>query len=216
MDRGSWWATVHRVAKSRTVLKRLSTHACLHMIKFSYENEKQAPFLAHPSIRLDSLYLLCVLKQCLLLTGTTTGWRWGWRLESALLPEAVLLLLEIALSCLKWLVQQLSKCSRVPVLLSNRCSMLKGQMHFRYDSFLQEFTIWEVKTNLHEMETRQDWNATEQSVNFHWNLEDGDELRAGIIQTLASIPEPTVWPEIVRNAVLGTIPNLIHQMWGTC
>ena len=27
MDRGAWWATVHRVAKSLTRLKRLSTHA---------------------------------------------------------------------------------------------------------------------------------------------------------------------------------------------
>ena len=27
MDRGAWWATVHRVAKSRTRLKRLSMHA---------------------------------------------------------------------------------------------------------------------------------------------------------------------------------------------
>jgi len=27
MDRGAWWATVHRVAKSWTQLKRLSTHA---------------------------------------------------------------------------------------------------------------------------------------------------------------------------------------------
>ena len=27
MDRGAWWATVHRVAKSRTQLKRLSTHS---------------------------------------------------------------------------------------------------------------------------------------------------------------------------------------------
>ena len=27
MDRGSWWATVHRVTKSRTRLKRLSMHA---------------------------------------------------------------------------------------------------------------------------------------------------------------------------------------------
>ena len=26
MDRGAWWAAVHRVAKSRTRLKRLSTH----------------------------------------------------------------------------------------------------------------------------------------------------------------------------------------------
>ena len=27
MDRGAWWATVHRVSKSRTWLKRLSRHA---------------------------------------------------------------------------------------------------------------------------------------------------------------------------------------------
>ena len=27
MDRGAWWATVHRVAKSQTRLKRLSLHA---------------------------------------------------------------------------------------------------------------------------------------------------------------------------------------------
>ena len=27
MDRGAWWATIHDVAKSRTQLKRLSTHA---------------------------------------------------------------------------------------------------------------------------------------------------------------------------------------------
>ena len=29
MDRGGWWAAVHRVAKSRTQLKRLSMHACI-------------------------------------------------------------------------------------------------------------------------------------------------------------------------------------------
>ena len=27
MDRGAWWATVHGIAKSRTPLKELSTHA---------------------------------------------------------------------------------------------------------------------------------------------------------------------------------------------
>ena len=30
MDRGAWWAAVHRVAQSRTQLKQLSTHACMH------------------------------------------------------------------------------------------------------------------------------------------------------------------------------------------
>ena len=29
MDRGAWWAAVHRVAQSRTQLKRLSMHACI-------------------------------------------------------------------------------------------------------------------------------------------------------------------------------------------
>ena len=29
MDRGAWWATVHRVAKSHTRLKQLSTHVIL-------------------------------------------------------------------------------------------------------------------------------------------------------------------------------------------
>ena len=33
MDRGAWWATVHGVAKSRTQLKRLSTHACTTLIQ---------------------------------------------------------------------------------------------------------------------------------------------------------------------------------------
>ena len=27
IDRGAWWATVHRVTKSQTPLKQLSTHA---------------------------------------------------------------------------------------------------------------------------------------------------------------------------------------------
>ena len=31
MDRGVWWATVHRVAKSRSRMKQLSTHAQLSL-----------------------------------------------------------------------------------------------------------------------------------------------------------------------------------------
>ena len=30
VDRGAWWVAVHRVAQSRTQLKRLSMHACMH------------------------------------------------------------------------------------------------------------------------------------------------------------------------------------------
>ena len=33
-DRGAWWATVHRVAKSQTRLKLLHTLACTDMAKF--------------------------------------------------------------------------------------------------------------------------------------------------------------------------------------
>ena len=31
-DRGAWQAKVHRVAKSKTRLKRLSMHACIHTL----------------------------------------------------------------------------------------------------------------------------------------------------------------------------------------
>ena len=31
MDRGTWWATVHKVAKSQTSLKWLSMHACINI-----------------------------------------------------------------------------------------------------------------------------------------------------------------------------------------
>ena len=31
LDRGTWWATVHRVAKSQTQLKQLSTHVHTQM-----------------------------------------------------------------------------------------------------------------------------------------------------------------------------------------
>ena len=30
VDGGAWWAAVHRVAQSRTQLRRLSMHACMH------------------------------------------------------------------------------------------------------------------------------------------------------------------------------------------
>ena len=29
VDTGAWWAAVHKVAQSRTLLKRLSLHACI-------------------------------------------------------------------------------------------------------------------------------------------------------------------------------------------
>ena len=34
MDRGAWWATVHRVTKNRKGLKRLNMQACIFMTNF--------------------------------------------------------------------------------------------------------------------------------------------------------------------------------------
>ena len=34
MDRGSWWASVHGIAKSWTQLKQLSTHVCQKLKSF--------------------------------------------------------------------------------------------------------------------------------------------------------------------------------------
>ena len=36
MDRGAWWATVHRVAKSRTRVKRLSKHAQVLEVRLNH------------------------------------------------------------------------------------------------------------------------------------------------------------------------------------
>ena len=32
MERGAWWATIHRVTKNRTQLKQLSMHACKYLV----------------------------------------------------------------------------------------------------------------------------------------------------------------------------------------
>ena len=36
MDRGAWWAIVHRVTNSRTQLKQLSMHACTHTLHTAF------------------------------------------------------------------------------------------------------------------------------------------------------------------------------------
>ena len=41
MDRGAWQASVYRVAQSRTRLKQLSMHACIHLKKNVYIFEKE-------------------------------------------------------------------------------------------------------------------------------------------------------------------------------
>ena len=53
MDRGAWWATVHRVTKSQTRLKQLDTHtkvARTGMLKNFHSN---FPGIHSPTLKLD-------------------------------------------------------------------------------------------------------------------------------------------------------------------
>ena len=53
IDRGAWWATVHRVAKSQTKLKRLSTHTekQLMFVCLSWAEVKgNSPYIRLPSL----------------------------------------------------------------------------------------------------------------------------------------------------------------------
>ena len=49
MDRGTWWTTVHRVAKSQTRLKRLNTHAHTHELETLHQNPGLA--IGHPNLK---------------------------------------------------------------------------------------------------------------------------------------------------------------------
>ena len=57
MDRGAWWATVHRVAKSQIWLKRLSTHAQGEFLGLSLLQKELCPDFGgvnHPAATLQS------------------------------------------------------------------------------------------------------------------------------------------------------------------
>ena len=45
MDRGAWWATVHRVAQSQTGLKRLSMDTRTHSLKITEVGEHFSSYL---------------------------------------------------------------------------------------------------------------------------------------------------------------------------
>ena len=53
MDRGAWWATVHGVAQSRILLKRLST--CLRDKCLSFKKELLPGMLARLEVEISSL-----------------------------------------------------------------------------------------------------------------------------------------------------------------
>ena len=68
MDRGAYWAIVHRVTKSRTRLKQLHMHACTHTHTHTHIQREQ---FAQRSRRDFQLFLILVqaLIICSLLTG---------------------------------------------------------------------------------------------------------------------------------------------------
>ena len=55
MDRGSWWATVHRVAKTQTQLKQLSMHAYMRRSK-PHKNMNGKQYRSHPQYNPQSLF----------------------------------------------------------------------------------------------------------------------------------------------------------------
>ena len=55
MDRGAWWASVHRVAKSRTRLKRLSLHRTMQL--YSATKRREAPTLTIMWMNLENTML---------------------------------------------------------------------------------------------------------------------------------------------------------------
>ena len=65
MDRGAWWATVHRVTKSQTWLKQLSTQACRQCVSTTLlkRPEVQRLFLScSPSSPQDSAWSLMLVR----------------------------------------------------------------------------------------------------------------------------------------------------------
>ena len=68
MDRGAWWATVHRVAKSRTWLKCLSMHTCLSSIVVcKLKASGTTPALVTVTSRVGLEWWVCV--SCLLVVS---------------------------------------------------------------------------------------------------------------------------------------------------
>ena len=53
MDRGAWWAPVHRVTKSQTRLKRLKMHACTFLTTFFWHMESYEGWYYHHQVSGD-------------------------------------------------------------------------------------------------------------------------------------------------------------------
>ena len=74
MDRGAWWATVHRTAQSRT---RLNTHITLLLLKLREVRQLTSGHIPRGWCSKDSLSGLHALKRCPF-PGSATSLFWGW------------------------------------------------------------------------------------------------------------------------------------------
>ena len=65
MDRGAWWATVHRVTTSQTRLKQLSMHACRQSVSTTLLKRPEVQrlcLLCSPSFPQDSAWSLMLVR----------------------------------------------------------------------------------------------------------------------------------------------------------
>ena len=64
MDRGAWKATVHRVAKNETLLKRLSTHTLTQLVKYSDHTHRYTAKVS--SFLVSGVHYCYCAMQCML------------------------------------------------------------------------------------------------------------------------------------------------------
>ena len=85
MDREDWWATVHRVTKSQTQLKRLSMHTCINEV-FKILNML---YIYNPSQVRQTMFQCSITTRCQWLPQWTmqdqSDWLPGWYFSSLFL-----------------------------------------------------------------------------------------------------------------------------------
>ena len=133
MDRGAWWATVHRVAKSRSQLKWLGTHACptlpwLHIdfsewpsrLWYSYSVLAHALSLLSPrspSVR-TLVFSVCLELNCLAMPLS----RWSGKCSIDAVVHTLLLLLFHSSVLTHTLTCVIYNCAGELVLLLSFCT----------------------------------------------------------------------------------------------
>ena len=131
MDRGAWWATVHRVAKSQTQVKWLSTQAPIG-IKFFSHSDQQAWAWSRKPFMTDSY--LCLLSY-LLITLLCSIWPFSCLSTSSPTPS-----LNFYTGCFLCLICSFPDSPSSQLLLNCHVILTKlslmGLQHFLPISFL--------------------------------------------------------------------------------